>query len=65
MKLTTPKQVETPKPDEESKETSKESTEVEITPSAVEEVIKCVPKIYKAAARQLLDKIKDNRNMLH
>ena len=65
VKLTTPKQVETSKPDEESKETSKESTEVETFPSAVEEVIKSVPKLYKAAARQLLDKIKDNRNVLH
>ena len=66
VKLTNPKPVETPKPDEESKETSKESTEVETTPSAVEEeVIKSVPKLYKAAARQLLDKIKDNRNVLH
>ena len=66
VKLTTSKQVETPKPDEESKETSKESTEVETIPSAVEEeVIESVPKLYKAAARQLLDKIKQNRDVLH
>ena len=66
VKLTTPKPVETPKPEEESKETSKESTEAETTPSAVEqEVIKSVPKLYKAGARQLLDKIKENRNVLH
>ena len=66
VKLTTSKQVETPNPDEESKETSKESTEVETIPSAVEEeVIESVPKLYKAAARQLLDKIKQNRDVLH
>ena len=66
VKLTTPKPVETSKPDEESKEASKESTEVETTPSAVEEeVITSVPKLYKAEARQLLDKIKENRDVLH
>ena len=66
VKLATSKQVETPNPDEESKETSKESTEVETIPSAVEEeVIESVPKLYKAAARQLLDKIKQNRDVLH
>ena len=44
VKLTTPKPVETPKQEEESKETIKESTEVETTPSAVEqEVMKSVP----------------------
>ena len=39
VKLTTPNQVETPKPDVESKETSKKSTEVETTPSAIEEEV--------------------------
>jgi len=61
VKLTTPKAVETPKP-EESEETSTESTaEAETIPfSAVEqEVMKSVPKLYKAGARQLLDKIKE------
>jgi len=58
VKLTTPKPVETPKPEESSEETSKESTaEAETIPtSAVEqEVIKSVPKLYKTGARQLLD----------
>ena len=62
IKLTTPKPVETPKP-EDSKETSKGSTaEAKTIPtSAVEqEVMKSVPKLYKAGARQLLDKIKEN-----
>ena len=64
VKLTTPKPVETPKPEESSEETSKESTaEAETIPtSAVEqEVIKSVPKLYKTGARQLLDKIKENQ----
>ena len=59
--------METPKP-EESEETSKESTtEAETTPtSAVEqEVIKSVPKLYKAGPRQLLDKVKENSDVLN
>ena len=66
-KLTTPKPVETPKPDVvRSEETSKESTAEAETTSAVEqEVIKSVPKLYKTGARQLLDKIKENRDVLH
>ena len=68
VKLTTPKSVETPKPEESSEETSKESiTEAETIPtSAVEqEVIKSVPKLYKTGARQLLDKIKENSDVLN
>ena len=67
VKLTTPKPVETPKPDVvSSEETSKESTAEAETASAVEqEVIKSVPKLYKTGARQLLDKIKENRDVLH
>ena len=68
VKLTTPKPVETPKPEESSEETSKESTaEAETIPtSAVEqEVIKSVPKLYKTGARQLLDKIKENSDVLN
>lgn len=66
MRLTTPKPVETLKPDE-SEETSKESTEAETIPtSAVEqEVMKSVPKLYKAGVRQLLDKIKEHRDVLN
>ena len=68
VNLTTPKPVETPKPDESSEETSKESTagSETIPTSAVEqEVIKSVPKLYKAGARQLLDKLKENSNVLN
>ena len=67
VKLTTPKPVETRKP-EESEETSKASTaEAETIPtSAVEqEVMKSVPKLYKAGARQLLDKIKEHQDVLN
>ena len=67
VKLSTPKPVKTPKP-EESEETSKESTaEAETIPtSAVEqEVMKSVPKLYKTRARQLLDKIKEHRDVLN
>ena len=67
VKLTTPKPVETPKPEEsKEKETSKDSSELETIPTAVEqEVMKSVPKLYKTRARQLLDKIKENRDLLH
>ena len=65
VKLTTPKPVETPKP-EASEQSQEPTTEVETIPSAVEEeVIKSVPKVYKSGARQLLDKIKQNRDVLH
>ena len=33
--------------------------------SVEEEVLKSVPKVYKTGPRQLLDKIKENRNVLH
>ena len=66
VKLATPKPVETRKPDESSEETSKESTAEAETTSAVEqEVIKSVPKLYKTGARQLLDKIKENSDVLN
>ena len=67
VKLTTPKPVETPKPEESSEETSKESTaeaETILTSAVEQEVMKSVPKLYKTGARQLLDKIKENRDML-
>ena len=64
VKLTTTKPVEIPKP-EESEET-KESTEIEAIPTVVEqEVMKNVSKMYKAGARQLLDKMKENRDAFH
>ena len=53
VKLTPPKATETPKPEENEQPTG------ETIPTAVaEEVMKSVPKMYKAGARQLLDKIK-------
>ena len=65
VKLTTHKPVETPKP-ESSEQSQEPTTEVETIPSAVEEeVIKSLPKLYKSGARQLLDKIKQNRDVLH
>ena len=65
VKLATPKPIETSKP-EEIKETSTETTEQETIPTSVEqEVMASVPKLYKSGARQLLGKIKDNRDVLH
>ena len=67
VKLRTPKPVETLIP-EESEETSKESTaEAETIPtSAIEqEVMKSVRKLYKAGARQLLNKIKEHRDVMN
>ena len=49
-----------------NEETSKEATAEAETTSAVEqEVIKSVPKLYKTGARQLFDKIKENRDVLN
>ena len=64
VKLTAPKPVETPKP-ETSEQSQEPTTEVETIPSAVEEVIESLPKLYKFGAKQLLDKIKQNRDVLH
>ena len=65
VKLTTPKPMETPKP-EASVQSQEPTTEVETIPSAVEEeLIKSLPKLYKSGARQMLDKIKQNRDDLH
>ena len=65
VKLTTPKPVETRKPEESSEETSKESSAEAETTSAVEQEVKSVPKLYKTGARQLLDKIKENSDVLN
>ena len=68
VKLTTPKPVETLKPEDSSEETSKESTmeaEIILTSAVEQEVIKSVPKLYKTGARQLLDKIKENSDVLN
>ena len=45
-------------------ENSKEIPQA-VSASVEEEVLKSVPKVYKTGARQLLDKIKENRNVLH
>ena len=58
--------METPKPEEASEQSQEPTTEVETILSAVEEeFIKRLPKLYKSRARQLLDKIKQNRDVLH
>ena len=64
VKISTPKAVETPKP-EENEQPSEEPVPEKFISSAVEaEVMKSVPKIYKAGARQLLDKIKEHQDVL-
>ena len=65
VKISTPKAVETPKA-EENEQPTEEPVPEKFTSSAVEqEVMKSVPKIYKAGARQLLDKIKEHQDVLH
>ena len=65
VKVTASKPAESPKP-EESEETQEPTTVEKTIPTAVEEeVMKSVPKLYKTGARQLLDKIKENRDVLH
>ena len=59
--------METPKP-EKREETSKQSTvDTETIPTlAIErQVMKSAPKLYKAGARQLLDKIKEHRDVMN
>lgn len=52
-------------PSKETQQQQQQSEIVESIPTAIEqEVIKSVPKVYKAGARQLLDKIKENSDML-
>ena len=65
VKLTTPKPVEMRKPEESSEETGKEEAETIPTSAVEQEVIKSVPKLYKTGARQLLDKIKENSDVLN
>ena len=74
MKIVSPPITKSEQPVEESKpktrgetsEEDRESTEEETTPTAVaREVMKIVPKIYKVDATQRLDKIKENRDLLH
>ena len=65
VKLTTPKPVEMRKPEESSEETGKEEAETIPTSAVEQEVIKSVPNLFKAGATQLLDKIKENSDVLH
>ena len=64
VKLTTPKPVETPKPEESKQSTEEPAPEKSVSTAVEEEVMKSVPKIYKNGARQLLDKMKENRDVL-
>ena len=65
VKLTAVKPTETPKP-EESKEPTEEPAPEKFVSTAVEqEVMKSVPKLYKNRVRQLLHKMKENRDVLH
>ena len=56
--------METPKPEESKESTEEPAPEKSISTAVEEEVIKCVPKIYKNGAHQLLDKMKENRDVL-
>ena len=58
VKLTTPKTTETPKPVENAESTEEASPDNSLPTAVEQEVMKSVPNIYKAGARQLLDKIK-------
>ena len=65
VKLTTPKPVETPKQEEAKYTTEEPAPEKPVLSTVEEEVMKSVPKLYKSGARQLLDKIKEHRDVLH
>ena len=65
VKLTTPKTTETPKPVENAESTEEASPDNSLPTAVEQEVMKSVPKIYKAGARQLLDKIKKHQDVLH
>ena len=65
VKLTTPKTTETPKPAENAESTEEASPDNSLPTAVEQEVMKSVPKIYKAGARQLLDKIKKHQDVLH
>ena len=60
-----PKAVETPKSEENEQPTEEPAPEKAISSAVEREVMKSVPKIYQAGARQLLDKIKEHQDVLH
>ena len=57
VKLTTTKTTETPKPVENAESTEEASPDNSLQIAVEQKVMKSVPKIYKAGARKLLDKI--------
>ncbi|CAH3142652.1 unnamed protein product, partial [Porites lobata] len=61
-KLTAPKTTETPKPAENAESTEEASPDNSLPTPVEEEVMKSIPQIYKAGARQLLDKIKKHQD---
>lgn len=66
VKLTSSKAEETPLQQEKSDTlTESQPNETSEDTAIEEEVMRSVPKVYKTGARQLLDKIKDNRDVLH
>ena len=65
VKISTPKAVETPKSEENEQPSEEPAPEKAISSAVEREVMKSVPKIYKAGARQLLDKIKEHQDVLH
>ena len=64
VEISTPKAVETPKPEESEQPTEEPAPEKAISSAVEQEVMKSVPKIYKAGAR-LWDKIKEHQDVLH
>ena len=64
MKLTTPKPVDSPEQKEAKDTTEQPAPEKSVLSTVEEEVMKSVPKLYKSGARQLLDKIKEHRDVL-
>ena len=65
VKISTPKAVETPKLEENEQPTEERAPEKSISSALEQEVMRSAPKIYKAGARQFLDKIREHQDVLH
>ena len=65
VKLTAVKPTETPKPEESKEPTEEPAPEISVSTVVEQEVMKSAPKLYKNGARQLLDKMKENRDVLN
>ena len=65
VKISTQRAVETPKLEKNEQPTEEPVPEKSISSAVGQEVMKSVPKSYKAVARQLLDKIKEHQVVLH